>query len=978
MPDTVQDLIRRAAAQHGVPEALALAVAEQESGLNPTLVNKESGATGTFQLLPATAAMLKVDHMDPRQNIDGGVRYLRQLLDQSNGDLDKVLRTYGGVKTEKGAYYAPEVMARLGKFKNLPPLGEALQALGGVPAAAGGTTGAAADLSDVGTGGASLRARTAGAVDGAAQAAQRIGPGYPGWVDAATTTADRLKRGTRALASSFATTFNPTTGSGRNNIAGAAGAAATVLAPEIALPLRAGKALQIGKVLSGTGEAGLTAMKGVIPAAIRTVLPAAGAAAGGGASEALNQTMAGQGINPEKIKDVALEQGASEAIGGAATYVGRKILGHVVAPAISRNARKGLAAEEIALREANISAGQTVAAQSRARIAATQDAQRLAAQGYKDALDANAAELAGHAGAIKAAVRRRVPTAATLPGEAGMPLAELELETVERLADAQNTLRDLRASMAPQQDVIAQNVRQTVIGRPGVFRMTDDEVEGGAARALREAGEQVRAAAALPDAPRVSTQAFKDAAARFQAEYPPEGILQPAQMADDTGELIDAAPTAPTTTRAPELPGNPSPNRGKFAAAEDHRRQIEAMEALVARQEPGTAPRVLGGVIGLMQNAPDDIAFEDAHLVKTMLDSVVNWGAKEKSIPKEITKSLRNTLRTSMRGFAPYDQANRVYQGMVPLYERGVTRRVIDAVGRNASPDRVEFSLRAKDGVGAARLRRLLIDQSALGGDAAAGQAAWDGITDAWMHRRLLQGAPEKLGERIAALNDTPLFRETLLSQPKQAAAFQNLQTLAATMQDATARMADLRKQAGMLGDAGAETTNAMLDKALKSIASMNDAQFRAFTEQQEKILRGVHEANTTAEQAVAQAGRFAKDRLRTSMQDLADSSISPATTLDLTHTEADALTAVMRFQSYWGTMAALRLAFGPKRADLLKYAMYSGPRTQAFVRLISSPMNDRAAATAVRMAAQQIYGDGKSASPTSSAASPSTPSRQE
>ena len=116
----VDDLIRREASTAGVPPELALAVAEQESRLNPTAVNPTpvaggQHAVGTFQLLPSTAADLGVDPTNPVQNIQGGVRYLRQLMDRHNGDLNKVLAEYGGVQTN--TTYVPEVLGRMSKFR---------------------------------------------------------------------------------------------------------------------------------------------------------------------------------------------------------------------------------------------------------------------------------------------------------------------------------------------------------------------------------------------------------------------------------------------------------------------------------------------------------------------------------------------------------------------------------------------------------------------------------------------------------------------------------------------------------------------------------------------------------------------------------------------------------------------------------------------------------------------------------------------
>ena len=123
MPDSVQDLIRQAAQTHGIPAELALAVAEQESGFNPTVIGplieegpaKGQRAIGTFQIIPSTATRLKIDANDPRANIDGGVRYLRELMDKHQGNLDAVLGEYGGVVRDQT--YIPGVLARLPKFR---------------------------------------------------------------------------------------------------------------------------------------------------------------------------------------------------------------------------------------------------------------------------------------------------------------------------------------------------------------------------------------------------------------------------------------------------------------------------------------------------------------------------------------------------------------------------------------------------------------------------------------------------------------------------------------------------------------------------------------------------------------------------------------------------------------------------------------------------------------------------------------------
>ena len=86
--------IREAAQRYGVEEALIKAVIRVESGFNSRAVSPK-GARGLMQLMPGTAAMLGVrDSFDPRQNIDGGVRHLRGLIDRFSSNLKLALAAY--------------------------------------------------------------------------------------------------------------------------------------------------------------------------------------------------------------------------------------------------------------------------------------------------------------------------------------------------------------------------------------------------------------------------------------------------------------------------------------------------------------------------------------------------------------------------------------------------------------------------------------------------------------------------------------------------------------------------------------------------------------------------------------------------------------------------------------------------------------------------------------------------------------------
>lgn len=88
------DEIREIAARHGVAADLVEAVIRVESAFNPRAVSNK-GAQGLMQLMPRTASSLGVrDVFDPRENIDGGVRHLRYLLDKYPGNVSLALAAY--------------------------------------------------------------------------------------------------------------------------------------------------------------------------------------------------------------------------------------------------------------------------------------------------------------------------------------------------------------------------------------------------------------------------------------------------------------------------------------------------------------------------------------------------------------------------------------------------------------------------------------------------------------------------------------------------------------------------------------------------------------------------------------------------------------------------------------------------------------------------------------------------------------------
>jgi soluble lytic murein transglycosylase-like protein len=127
-PGAIQAQIVSTATQFGIDPSLALAVAQQESGMrqfNATggVLTSKAGALGVFQLEPATAQGLGVDPTDTTQNIQGGVQYLAQLLGKYQGDVNLTLAAYnagpGNVDKYGGIPPFPETQAYVASVQAL-------------------------------------------------------------------------------------------------------------------------------------------------------------------------------------------------------------------------------------------------------------------------------------------------------------------------------------------------------------------------------------------------------------------------------------------------------------------------------------------------------------------------------------------------------------------------------------------------------------------------------------------------------------------------------------------------------------------------------------------------------------------------------------------------------------------------------------------------------------------------------------------
>lgn len=107
-----EPIIKTCSERYGVSPSLIKAVIHAESGYNPNAVSNK-GASGLMQLMPGTAKSLKVsDSLNPKDNVEGGVKYLRFLLDTFHGDVSLALAAYNAG------------LSRVAKYGGIPPYAE--------------------------------------------------------------------------------------------------------------------------------------------------------------------------------------------------------------------------------------------------------------------------------------------------------------------------------------------------------------------------------------------------------------------------------------------------------------------------------------------------------------------------------------------------------------------------------------------------------------------------------------------------------------------------------------------------------------------------------------------------------------------------------------------------------------------------------------------------------------------------------------
>lgn len=337
-----------------------------------------------------------------------------------------------------------------------------------------------------------------------------------------------------------------------------------------------------------------------------------------------------------------------------------------------------------------------------------------------------------------------------------------------------------------------------------------------------------------------------------------------------------------------------------------------AAEHLAIMQKAGVPQEQalqLTGVLGDIAQHPDTISFADAHILKRRLDQAVNWDSPAKKFVEQITKGTRQKLRSAMAGYQPYEEATKAYEQLVPRFREGLPPKLHDALVSN--PEILVTSIKPNKPTEVRLLKDLLLTQAAKVGGEAEGKAAWNAVRSAWTFENVIDGDVAKLSSRLNSLPEE--FRQVFYDDPTGKVVLKNLQDIGQAYEDLLGRTSTTLK---------AEQLQHSFAKPQISEASA--------------ALKEPHYAEQTKSRVLGR--EFDKSSLRSegSLESvLVDASRA----------------ALLSAASAWQNVSMVRLFIrGPKVPDLIRWAQFSPARTQAYVKVLTSPYVGPAFSALIRM----------------------------
>ena len=626
------------------------------------------------------------------------------------------------------------------------------------------------------------------------------------------------------------------------------------------------------------------AVVGGLRAAGATVL---GAAAGGMLAESGEQLVGTKPPSTTAVAGAGAQQGAYELAGHAFLWPIKAVGRRLIASKVGTAAAEGLSRARTAA-EARVEGALTTA---------------------QEAVKAARTKAAGFLRGTRAEGRVRTGTVESMMKSEGEVVGARSAAGVE-------------AATKPYESLVGAPPSASAAGRQA------REVIAGPSKTARDAvGQQVEEAART--GPNVDIGALKAEAQRILTqEIKPAQTAFPRQRAGEAGaEMLAEAGISPEVTARLAASSDPR-------AAASLAQMQEAVAGAQAEAEGELLKHPALGVINRILNAEEIVPFADAHKFKGELDDALRgtWDKAVKKRVQGITQHLRTGLRSALSVHEPYNAATAAYEAIIPLYTKGIEpqlRRV--AV---ESPGRFVKMISPDEPVMAQMFQDLLVKQAAEGGNAAAGQRAWDGVRSAWTHDRIIKGGIDGLSDRIAK-NTPPEFAEVMFGDESGQQILQNLKTIAATHKTALEQGARAEANQQAIGQAGVKASREIGRQEVERAQATAQASIGAATEgvQTARAARAVAKAPTTAEERFKQA----------SILPFTKESAAQLPGADLLRVIGGSPNSI-----YWG-LSLLRLLHGPRGADLIEWAAYSPQLTQRLVQGLTRPWAGQGAADVLR-----------------------------
>lgn len=507
-------------------------------------------------------------------------------------------------------------------------------------------------------------------------------------------------------------------------------------------------------------------------------------------------------------------------------------------------------------------------------------------------------------------------------------LALAEAKAAEDIAQVRK-FHDYQLQAAPNPGEVTSSVRGVLGGLPGVRGET-----GPAKRALDAAGKAIEKAA--ESGPQISSAPVKKALLEMQQRSRPDALF-PGQE-DSVAKAIGFSPSLSVN------------NEGKVAAKAGlptNEARQKLMETI--RQQLGVPEgHPLPGVLAQVQEAPENLTFQEAHQLKRLLDEAVSWDRTAKKHLEGMTKGVRTVLREQMSVHEPYNAATKAYGDLVPLYRKGVGRDLVKAAGER--PDRIATMLKPNAPEAAQAMRDLLVGQAEAGGDDLAGARAWDAVRSSYTYQNILAKGPEKISDAVRTLKTQhPEFMKTVYGDPSGRTVLENLTRLGDAFDDAvkTGRISvEVTKAAGERGVARVK------EEAADTIADAQLAKADALVEASKRkraALRDRAVANKQDIQAVKRQGASAINAAREELRTFENTRLGRFARSEPGTAEAHAARAAMAPQTFWGLQSIMRILRAPGGDEMLQYVSHSPEMTQRMVRILSGRAIPAATAAFIR-----------------------------